>query len=252
MDWIRAQHHGLGAHSGPTCDFDFPPSTRPMEVRSTSQTSGGLAEAIFLFDGRLIHLPCASSSQTATAPARAASLSPAARQRRRRRLPLQAPRCCPLPLPFPSPPGLLGLRVHTDLPFSSRTHLLVDLLGLVAFRARFRAFAPAAAARGARSGTRLAWKSKRSAPRTSLELCSIRIFFRVHVAARFRFFLFRWLGESWLTPGPYLEPDLVGLLPWLMSCSILKVMRHVNRKLATELEIIYLLAVLEYYFSRFF
>lgn len=56
-------------------------------------------------------------------------------------------------------------------------------------------------------------------------------------------------GKSWLTPGAYLEPDLVGLLPWLTGCSILivvcllylkislKAMRHVNRKLAPELEI---------------
>ena len=87
----------------------------------------------------------------------------------------------------------------------------------------------------------------------------------------FDFFLFRWLGEfrkgkSWLTPGAYLEPDLVGLLPWLTGCSILIVvcllylkislnaMRHVNRKLAPELEI-QLFACsfgVQYYFSRFF
>ena len=71
--------------------------------------------------------------------------------------------------------------------------------------------------------------------------CAISIFPRCLVEFR--------KGEMWLTPGPYLEPDLVGLLPWLTGCSILivvcllylkislKAMRHVNRKLAPELEI---------------
>ena len=43
--------------------------------------------------------------------------------------------------PCHSPPllGLVGLRIPTDLSFSSRTHLVVDLLGVAAFRASFRA-----------------------------------------------------------------------------------------------------------------
>ena len=194
-----------------------------MAARSTPQTSGCLAQAIFCSDRRLIHLPCSSTSQTATALA-----PPPSRQGRRRRLPLQAPRCCLLPLPFPSPPRPpRASRPHGSTIFlanpprsrSARCRCVELDFELV------RACAPAAAACGARSGTRLAWGSKRSPPRTSLELCPIQMFLGVHLAAQFRFFPrclveFR-KGETWLTPGPYLEPDLVGLLPWLTGCSIL-------------------------------
>ena len=89
-------------------------------------------------------VPTGDSSISRAPPPR-----PRRRRQRPRRLPLASGGdggCLSKPpgaafSPCHSPPllGLVGLRIPTDLSFSSRTHLVVDLLGVVAFRASFRA-----------------------------------------------------------------------------------------------------------------